>query len=79
MFDKLFGVINKIEAEPSKAPAAKPDHTKGPINQSTRGIDKGTLIGYDYLKKSDIGSEERIQQKMELLKQLQKELGKYNE
>ena len=72
-------MINKIEVEPGKTPSAKLDHTHGPINSSNRGIDKGTLIGYDYLKKSNVGSEERIQQKMELLKQLQKELGEYNE
>lgn len=79
MFDKLFGMINKIEAEPAKPAAAKPSHTDGPVNSSNKMGDQGTLIGYDYLNKSEVGREVRIQQKMELLKQLQEELGKYNE
>ena len=82
MFDKLFGVLNKIEAEPKKVSESikTPDHTMLPANQRPGDSnDKGVLIGYDYLKKMDAGNPDRIQQKMALLKQLQDELGEYNE
>lgn len=81
MFDKLFGVINKIEVEPAKAPASKPDNTFNPAKQGKgTSDDRGVMIGYDYLKRqSDAGKTERIQSKLQLLKQLQRELGQYDE
>jgi hypothetical protein len=84
MFDKLFGMMNKIEPEApaeskgSATPTAQSNMKAGSkLGNTPDG--QSVNIGYDYLKRKDgmdeIGKAERIQQKMELLQRLQKELG----
>lgn len=75
MFDKLFSIINPIEPEVSqRTKAATPKVTAKPEAQSNSS-DKGMLIGFDPFNKKIEGTKpDRIKQKMELLKKLQKEL-----
>ncbi len=85
MFDKLSKLFeSQPEREFKPRPQGLREKISTPVEQQiqARGknesIDKGVLIGADpFNRKSDLGSQERIQGKLELLRQLQKELGKH--
>jgi len=84
VFDKLKSMF-QAAPEPEFKPLEQKEFNREPSDKSSgqkpgniNGIDKSINIGANpFNRKSDVGSEERIQGKLQLLRELQKELGKY--
>lgn len=73
MFDKLFGMMNKIEPEVKAQP--KSVSREVPVYTGEHKTDdKGILIGYDYLKKSNVSQLQDIEQKIEMLQELKRQM-----